>query len=208
MFNQQFVNNYLSWHLFEANNHTHICCSSCVSHRHGTAAWVLTVNTLLNDWLTVHTLLQEGRVLACFNTSQHTVDVCWLNHFPMDMGWVIVMLWQCLEAAAVVLSYSWGVIRQQWPHSDSASFSRPQDPGHAGMYSKHSLWNTPDSANTHTQTQIDREMNIAHTDTNTHTNTSVCSSSLPPETTLHAWLPAVKTLRRESILLQTYCYWY
>ena len=67
--------------------------------------------------------------------SQHTADVCWNRD---------VWIWSCASvwsAAATTLSYSWGVIGQQQPHSDSAWFSLI-------LYSKHSLWYTPDSANT------------------------------------------------------------
>lgn len=93
--------------------------------------------------------------------------------------------------------YSWGMISQQWPHSDSASFSSAQNSRHGGNYTVECTVNThygktpPTAQTTHTDTQ----KWMWHTNTNTHT--SGLSSPLPPETTLHAWLPAVKTLKRE-----------
>ncbi len=131
--------------------------------------------------------------------------------FPMEMvEWVFLVLLQYLKSAAMVLSYSWGVISQQWPHSDSASLSRARNLRHGGMYSKHSLWKKADSADhrAHINAQTDEYgTNTKQKSTQIHTHTQ----SFPVDffQRRRFMLDFLQWKHwKESILLQTNWNWY
>lgn len=66
------------------------------------------------------------------------------------------------------LSFSWGAISQQWPHSDSASFSRAQDPRHGGNYITENTKQRQQRAQINTRSHTREQRTRKHRSTHQH----------------------------------------